>query len=226
MWVAFKASPLARPVHFFYLASVLFHCVGRLVVFRARSWGCGALGELWKPVLVSLDDVFAEAAERAAAMPIYNRSMRGVAANEVGATGEIVAMRYLRACGFEVVDSGTYEKDLLVDGLRVEVKTKERSVAPRMNYDCSAPAYNRDKQIPDWWLFVSLTNGGRGRGVERFRDAWVCGAILDADLRAKGRLLGVDDVDKSNGWKPTIPVWNVHISDLDDPTEVCSPAHP
>jgi hypothetical protein len=142
--------------------------------------------------------------------------MRGVKANEVGATGELVAMTYLRGLGMECRDDPGIEGDLWVEGKRVEVKTKERTVPPKAHHACSAPAYNHEVQVPDWWLFVSLLSDGT-EGVGRFRLAWVCGALPDELLRSQGVLWEPGQVD-DNGWSPTIPVWNVPISLLMDPS--------
>jgi hypothetical protein len=172
----------------------------------------------WKPQRVLLGQVLPVAERRAAAMPIYDRSMRGVAGNEVGATGEVVAMEYLTSCGVDVKDDPTINGDLWVAGQRVEVKTKERRVSPTMGHACSAPAYNHEVQVPDWWLFVSLLSDGT-LGVGRFRRAWVCGVIPDERLRTEGVLWKPGDVD-SNGWTPTIPVWNIPVSSLCDPAKM------
>lgn len=177
----------------------------------------------WKPRRFPLDCVLDRAAKRSAAMPVYERSMRGVAANEVGATGELVAIDYLRSYGVAVRDEPDIKGDLWVAGQRVEVKTKERTVPPKGHHACSAPDYNHEVQVPDWWLFVSLLSDGT-KGVGRFRRAWICGALPDARLRSDGVLWRPGDVD-TNGWSPTIPVWNVLVETLVDPAEVWTPPH-
>jgi hypothetical protein len=178
----------------------------------------------WKPRRVPLDNVLPVALHRAEAMPVYRRSMRGPAANEVGATGELVAMEYLRSSGVKFRDDPDVDGDLWVAGQRVEVKTKERTVVPKPHHACSAPAYNHDVQVPDWWLFVSLLSDG-SKGVGRFRRAWVCGALPDVRLRAEGVLWRPGDVD-GNGWSPTIPVWNVPVGSLVDPSMMWVSPHP
>ena len=176
-------------------------------------------GSKWAPRQVGLGNVLGAAADRAAAMPIYKRSMRGAAANEVGAVGEMVAMKYLRLCGVDVEDDPEIDGDLWVAGRRVEVKTKERTVAPAQHHDCSAPDYNHDVQTPDWWLFVSLEANKGVPGVRRFWRAWICGAITDVRMRELGKLWVPGEYD-SNGWTATIPVWNVPVSSLVDPAEM------
>jgi hypothetical protein len=185
--------------------------------------GAVALSGVWRPKRVPLDRVLPVAERRAAEMPIYDRSMRKGAANEVGATGEVVAMEYLLSCGVDVVDDPTINGDLWVAGQRVEVKTKERTVSPNGEHACSAPAYNHDVQVPDWWLFVSLLARPNVQGVKRFGMAWVCGVVSDAQLRAEGVLWKPGDVD-TNGWTPTIPVWNIPVSMLCDPAEIWTAA--
>jgi len=159
--------------------------------------------------------LIADGQARADAMPEYRRSMRGTAANEVGALGELVAMDYLRALGVDVQDTSTVDCDLTTPFGTIDVKTKERTVRPQPHYDCTVPDYVRDHQKPDWYLFVSLV-GKPGEGVARFTEAWVLGTISASVFDAQAVRWDPGTTD-GNGWQATVPCWNVRVSQLRAP---------
>lgn len=162
--------------------------------------------------------LLADAAERAARIPRIRRSMRGHEANEVGVLGELVALDYFRSLGLEVEHVDTANEDFLVEGLTVDVKAKERSVAPRPNYTCTVPDLQIGRQDPDAYLFVSLTRAGEpGGGVARFGEAWILGSLLRQEFLNRATHYDAGDHDPSNGWTTTIPCWQVEIRDLRPP---------
>jgi hypothetical protein len=167
-------------------------------------------------VEIPLNGLHGEAQIRADATPELRRSMRGSAGNEVGAMGELVAMRYLDAQGVLFLDEGTVNHDLRTRHGTMDVKTKERSVPPQPHYDCTVPDYVGDAQKPDWYLFVSLLSDG-SPGCGRFKRGWVLGTIRrDAFYEVATEWVpGVKDV--SNGWEATIRCWNVPVSALREP---------
>jgi len=175
-----------------------------------------SLWRLSQPLEISLDELLDRAADRAASWPTYRRSMRERAANEVGALGEIVALTYLERLPVEVVDAGEIGHDFVVGGKTVDVKTKERTVAPKPHYECSVPDYLDGVQTPDLYLFVSLLSVG-GEGMNRFRRAWVLGTLPHDEFHATATHWTPDMLDPRNGWRATIPVRNVPISALRGP---------
>jgi hypothetical protein len=165
---------------------------------------------------VFLDGLHDRAQSRADATPELRRSMRGSEGNEVGAMGEMVAMRYLDMVKVMYLDEGKVNHDLRTAHGTMDVKTKERTVVPQLNYDCTVPDYNGDVQKPDWYLFVSLLSDG-SEGCRRFKRGWVLGTIARADFYAQATLWKPQNVDLSNGWKPTITCRNVPVSALRPP---------
>ena len=164
-------------------------------------------------VEVPLDGLHGAAQSRADATPELRRSMRGAAGNEVGAMGELVAMRYLDAQGVMYLDEGKVNHDLRTRHGTMDVKTKERTVVPQPHYDCTVPDYVGDAQKPDWYLFVSLLSDG-SRGVRRFKRGWVLGTIRREDFYANASEWKPGVRDVSNGWEATIRCWNVPVSVL------------
>ncbi len=175
-----------------------------------------ALVRLTRPLEIPVAPLLGIAAERAAEWPEYRRSMRKRAANEVGALGEVVALAYLASLSATVTEAGEIGHDLIVNGKTVDVKTKERTVAPLPHYECSVPEYLDGVQTPDVYLFVSLLSNGKV-GMDRFERAWVLGTLPHTQFHAQATHWTTDMVDRRNNWRATIPVRNVPISALHGP---------
>jgi len=148
---------------------------------------------------------------------VYDRSMRGKEANLVGAYGEIVVYNYLQSIGLNPEFAHKTTHDIELEGCTIDVKTKERTVAPRSYYDCTVPAYNHSHQRPDLFVFVSLL-AKQKTGNRRFEKAWILGLISYNDLTNKAKHWHKGEIDPSNGWKATINCYNVQISDLESLT--------
>lgn len=168
------------------------------------------------PLQVNLNGLRELAVERMAHWPKYKKSMRGTAANEVGALGEIVALNYLQQLNVTIHDAKEITHDLLVNNKTIDVKTKERTVPPKPHYDCSVPHYLNGIQEPDYYLFVSLQSNGQ-TGINRFTKAWILGTLPNHTFKQQATLWTPQQTDTRNNWKATIPVWNVPISQLNGP---------
>lgn len=168
---------------------------------------------------IPLDGLHGPAQARADATPELRRSMRGAEGNEVGAMGELIAMRYLDMAGVLYLDEGKVNHDLRTAHGTMDVKTKERTVEPRPHYDCTVPDYVGDAQQPDWYLFVSLLSDG-SPGCGRFKRGWVLGTIRRELFYEVASEWKPENVDVSNGWKPTIKCWNAPVSALRPPKQV------
>jgi hypothetical protein len=76
--------------------------------------------------------------------------------NIFGAVGEIVVYDFLHSRGHKIDVNSTYDYDLIVDNLKVDIKTKKTTVRPRPNYFCSISAFNIHQKC-DYYLFVRVT---------------------------------------------------------------------
>lgn len=167
-------------------------------------------------VEIPLDGLHGLAQARADGTPELRRSMRGAAGNEVGAMGELVAMRYLDSVWVPYRDVGLVNHDLTTMHGTVDVKTKERTVAPKPHYDCTVPNYVKGHQMPDLYLFVSLLSD-KSQGCERFSRGWVLGTMGRLRFEEVSTMWQPESRDESNGWSATITCWNVPISALKPP---------
>lgn len=81
------------------------------------------------------------------------------AGQTAGLLAEIAIGNFL---GAERPPPGEYDPnfDLRIHGVRVEVKTKRRTVDPRPEYGGMVAAYQSGKQRADWYAFASIRFGG------------------------------------------------------------------
>ena len=155
------------------------------------------------------------ALELCATHPVYAGSHRGEAANEVGFLGEIVVQDYLAAAGVPYRAEFTTRHDLVVIGSgRLEVKTKDRTVSPRPDFDCSVPLYNHDHQDVAYWIFVSLLRDKRRHGIERFVAAYIVGACNREMLAEHGVEWRAGETDSRNGTTFWTDCRNIEIRHL------------
>jgi hypothetical protein len=151
-------------------------------------------------------------------VPDYNESsFRGPQGYQVGRLGELVVMDWLTSRGvmFEEIFSTSF--DLMVEGEKWEIKSKERTVDPKPYYDCTVPAYNHEHQQPAVFCFVSLRSTGKSDDINRFVDAHILGTIRLDDLTSRARYLTPESPPDFNGWVPTIACYNIRVEELDAP---------
>ena len=157
------------------------------------------------------------ARERAEELPVYEYSHRQKEANLVGCIGEVAFECFLHHFGVEFEDHrhGT-EHDYVVGGYTVDVKTKDRTVNPRIEFDNSVPLYNHEHQRPDYYYFVSLLrspSAGHSR-AERFTAANLVGGIDLGTLDSQGTKWGEGQTDPSNGTMFWTACMNVTMAQL------------
>jgi hypothetical protein len=165
------------------------------------------------------------AAVRAAAKPVFPNSHRGQEANAIGSLGEVAASIWMDNAGIAFNDeTGNTTHDFrLSNNKTIDVKTKDRTVVPKPNYDCSVPLYNHEHQRPDYYLFVSLLRTRdyqRQFNVRNFTHAYIVGAVNQRQLDARGRRWAAGEVDPENGTEFWTACINVRISQTTAPHDV------
>lgn len=150
-------------------------------------------------------------------LPIWTGSHRGEAANQVGVLGEVVVREQLKLRGIPTKPVFTTSHDLeLPNERRVEVKTKDRTVPPRPDYECSVPKYNHEHQDVDYYIFVSLQRPREREdaALDRFQVAHIVG-VANRSMMQK---LGVDretgETDPRNGTTFWTACRNIYVRDL------------
>jgi len=161
-----------------------------------------------------------EVNERLKDWPVYRRSHRGEIANFVGCMGEVIVERWLRRRGFDCKTVGEISHDMEMHDngelIMFDVKTKDRTVAPRPDYEATVPRYVYEKQNPHAYVFVSLKRD-RDKGPRAFTEAHIVGAISRDEFNC--RKYEVSKGPKSNGAVFFTDAYNVRIADLCEPQE-------
>lgn len=164
------------------------------------------------------EDVYKMAEERASKQEVFERSHRGEEANEVGCLGEAVAEYWMNKRGITFTSQleKTTHDYLISDSLTLDVKTKDRTVAPKENYDNSAPMYNHAHQRPDYFLFISLERkrADKKGNIRRFHTAYIMGSISYHELDRVGIPFFKDEADWRNNTKFWTDCLNVEMWQL------------
>jgi len=171
---------------------------------------------------VPIQHLLEEADRRARAEGELQYTMRGLRAQQAGKLGELIGEEHLRRCNVPYEPHFTTEFDVIFYNMgereKLEFKTKERTVVPREDYDCTAPAYNKEHQVVDRYMFISLVSTDRkSDDIRRFTRGFILGSIHKEAFEQKSQLWTTSDFDWSNGWKPTVDCWNVLVSELQPP---------
>lgn len=119
-----------------------------------------------------------------------------------GCLGEIVVADYY---GWDI--SKTYDYDLVSPkGIRIDVKTKVRTVAPESNFNCSVAAANIKQQC-DCYLFVSL--------LKDWSRCWILGYVTKQFFFENAVFRKKDESDpEKNGWSFAADCYNIHVDQL------------
>jgi len=146
-------------------------------------------------------DMIDNARTKSTKMGVLKNSIIRGNGNIAGFVGEQIA---LRCIGGEW--QNTYEYDILMeDGHRIDVKTKQTSVAPLPDYDCSIAKFNT-KQECDSYAFV--------RVKKDLTIGWYLGTIKKDIFFDKARFMKKGMVDPSNNYKVKSDCYNLKIKEL------------
>tara|TARA_B100000029_G_C17016424_1_gene756893 strand:- start:47 stop:559 length:513 start_codon:yes stop_codon:yes gene_type:complete len=128
------------------------------------------------------EEALQKAKARAEALPLLNNSIRKGKGAIVAYLGEAIVERVLDG---EVED--TYDYDVVYgDSIKVDVKTKERTVAPKEHYNCTVADFNT-KQECDEYAFVSVLND--------HSSAWYLGKISKEDFYKEAKFYKEGELD-------------------------------
>ena len=124
--------------------------------------------------------------------------------NIFGALGEIVIYDLFKDRDASVDFNSTYDYDLIINGYKIDIKTKRTTVIPKDYYLCSISSFNI-KQRCDYYFFLRIN--------ENMEDCYLLGwkskenFFNEAVFNKKGEL----DI---NGWAFKDDCYNLKISSL------------
>lgn len=150
-------------------------------------------------VIVS-DEMLSLAKQKDEDMGRLKNSILSGRGNLAGFVGEQIALQIL---GGEW--SNTYDYDIVLDGLKIDVKTKQTTVKPKPFYECSVADYNT-KQRCDAYAFVRL--------LTDFSKGWYLGYMDKNEYFSKATLLRKGEIDPSNNFTVRADCYNLAIQEL------------
>jgi hypothetical protein len=121
---------------------------------------------------------------------VLNNSFTNGEGNIYGALGEIIIHDLAKENNLQVDFNSTYDYDLIIDGLKVDVKTKRTTVIPHNDFLCSIAAYNTTQKC-DYYFFVRIN--------ENMEDAYLCGYKSKVDFFNEAFFASKGSKD-INGW--------------------------
>lgn len=147
------------------------------------------------------DEMTVAAATKAAEMGRLNNSIMKGEGNIAGFLGEEIARVILGGR-----TSNTYDYDLVLDdGLTIDVKTKQTTVTPKDNYECSVAEFNT-RQKCDYYCFVRVRDD--------FNVGWYLGVYPKNKYYKDATYLKKGTLDPSNNYVVRASCYNMRISDL------------
>jgi hypothetical protein len=146
------------------------------------------------------------AKQKAGTLGVLKNSIRNGSGNVVGYLGQLAVLKAIVGVKHE----DTYDYDLVSDGYRYEVKTKDRTVRPLPHYCCSVAKFNCT-QHTDYYIFASTY---RARGSYDYETVYVLGYIYFSEYFHNATFLKKGDVDPSNNFTVHADCFNLPISKL------------
>jgi len=149
-------------------------------------------------------EMIIEAKRLADELGSLRNSIRNGEGNIVGFLGELCFLKHYK----EAFRDNDYDHDIIFNNKKVEVKTKDRTVPPKPEYECSIANYNT-KQLTDYYFFVSLLRIG-----SEYKKGFLLGYIPKDEYIKKAKFLKKGDIDPSNNFTVRADCWNLPISQL------------
>jgi hypothetical protein len=119
-----------------------------------------------------------------------------------GAIGEVMVMHHFK--GKEILFEPTFDYDMIIDGHKIDVKTKKTTVVPMPDYFCSISCHNT-KQKCDYYFFT--------RVMEDKTEGFLLGYIGKDDFYKKAQKKNKGDLDV-NGFVFKDDCYNLMVKDL------------
>jgi hypothetical protein len=126
--------------------------------------------------------------------------------NIYGALGEVIVHDHLESTGRKVKFANTADYDLIVNGRKVDVKSKRTTVPPLQSFNCSISAHNTTQKC-DFYVFARVN--------ENKKEAWICGWIPKDEFFKTAKFYRKGQADpKFPSWKFAASCYNLEISKL------------
>ena len=110
---------------------------------------------------IDVTDTMLQEAQRRFDFGVLNGSITKGEGNLAGALGEVACIHYLRSRNFTIEDVSTYDYDFIVNGSKVDVKTKRVSVEPQPHFKVAVSAWNTRQQCDFYFFAYSMYDNSK-----------------------------------------------------------------
>lgn len=152
------------------------------------------------------EEMTARAKAKADEMGVLKNSIRKGQGNLAGFLGEEIVLEAFP----EAESANTYQHDVKMPGITFEVKSKDRTVNPRLDYEASVANYNTSQRA-DYYVFTSVF---RDKSTNAYTHGHIIGMIEKESYKKQAVFLRKGDLDPSNGWVVSADCYNLPYSDL------------
>ena len=149
------------------------------------------------------NEMFIRARDRSVELGHLQRSITRGQGNLAGFVGEEIALKVLGG-KFDNIEKNVDYDIILDNGLKIDVKTKRTSVAPKPFYECSINTYYQQKC--DYYAFVRVHND--------FKIGWFLGWYQRDAYYKDSTSFKKGDKDPSNNFVFKADAYNLPISSL------------
>ena len=144
--------------------------------------------------------------ERAENLYLFKKLKNSISngeSNIYGAIGEIVIYDLCVEKGINALHQPTYDYDIVIEGYKIDVKTKKTTVEPKPHYYASVAAYNT-KQACDFYFFLRVN--------ENLKHCYVLGYKSKIDFFNESTFGKEGDLDGC--WRYKADCYNLEIQML------------
>ena len=149
------------------------------------------------------NDMIESCKEKAKSIGKLKNSITNGEGNLSGVLGEYLAHKHLPRS----IWKNTFDYDLVENGVRIDVKTKRCTSAPKDFYDCSIAETSLHQEC-DEYVFVRMLND--------ISKAWLLGRMDHKEYFKKARFMTKGEIDPDNNFTVKANCYNLQIKELHD----------
>lgn len=154
------------------------------------------------------ESIIIEAKQQANDIGALRGSFRGGGGNIIGFIGELLICHYANVQQVDRNSNALFDYDLIIKNIKCDVKSKQVTSWPNVNYECSIEKFNTSQQC-DIYIFTRI--------MRDFSSAWILGWIPKKSYFKKCYFVSKGFIDPSNNNRIPSDRYNILIKQLHKP---------
>lgn len=151
------------------------------------------------------ENIIHEAKQQAIDMGALKGSFRGGSGNIIGFIGELLICQYANVQQIDRNNDSLFDYDLVIKNIKCDVKSKEVTSLPNVNYECSIEKFNTLQQC-DIYIFTRI--------MRDYSCAWILGWIPKKSYFEKCYFVSKGFIDPTNNKRIPSDRYNILIKQL------------